>query len=346
MSRNDFLSNDLYPAIYSEYRSLLDGIYSVRRLYTETQKQCYLQDRQDSARKLWSEYQTQHISPDYSKHDYQEVYLMRYLFPYSLIVPTLLHHLKNLCHFKNELFASFFGCGPGSEIHGLMHYLNKTQSGIIKISPAMLDITSTGGKRYLYPSYSDEYDKLAGFQPGWKHSKDIVFNHLLSKIQNSTLYRISDFNSDLAGEETGFLRTTSEACVKRSDLICLQFCINEIPILRHKQLITNLMYIVDIMKPGALMLIIERNGYDPVTNLLTDLHSGLSEFDNVRTFYEQDSRLDLTAINNYVPKELKTYLFLTKSSSKCWEQNNPRCSDTGLWLANKIEFKWLAVSKQ
>ena len=184
MSRNDFLCNDLYPAIYSEYRSLLDGIYSVRRLYTEAQKQCYLQDRQDPARKLWSEYQKQHISPDYSKHDYQEVYLMRYLFPYSLIVPTLLHHLKNLCHFKNELFASFFGCGPGSEIHGLMHYLNKTQSGIIKISPTMLDITSTGGKRYLYPSYYDEYDEFAGWKPGWKHSKDIVFNHLLVPCQS------------------------------------------------------------------------------------------------------------------------------------------------------------------
>ena len=238
MSQNDFLHNDLYPAIYSEYRSLLDGIYATRGLQTDAQKQRYLQDLQTPAKKLWSEYQKQHISPDYSRHDYQEAYLMRYLFPYSLIVPTLVDHLRNLCHFKAELLiASFFGCGPGSEIYGFMRYLNKVQSGIIKISPAMLDNTSTAWEQYLCSVRDPVFT-------GWKHSRKLVFNHLLSKAQSPTLYGIADFNSDIEGEKTGFLYPASEAWVRRSDLICIQFCLNEISGLRHKQLITNLMHLV------------------------------------------------------------------------------------------------------
>ena len=238
MSQNDFLHNDLYPAIHSEYRSLLDGIYSTRGLHTDTQKQLYLQNLQDTARKLWCEYQRQDISPNYSRHDYQEVYLMRYLFPYSLIVPTLLHYLKNLCHFKKELVASFFGCGPGSEIYGFMRYLNKVQSDTIKISLAMLDSTSTAWVQYLR-SYWDPPEFT-----GWKHSRKIVFNHLLSKTQSPTLYAIADFNSDIEGETTAFLYPASEVWVKRSDLICIQFCLNEISVLRHKQLRANLMHLV------------------------------------------------------------------------------------------------------
>lgn len=339
MSQNDFLHNDLYPAIYSEYRSLLDGIYSTRGLHTDTQKQLYLQNLQDTARKLWCEYQRQDISPNYSRHDYQEVYLMRYLFPHSLIVPTLLHHLKNLCHFKEELVASFFGCGPGSEIYGFMRYLNKVQSDTIKISLAMLDSTSTAWVQYLR-SYWDPPEFT-----GWKHSRKIVFNHLLSKTQSPTLYAIADFNSDIEGEKTAFLYPASEVWVKRSDLICIQFCLNEIPVLRHKQLRTNLMHLVEIMKPGALMLVIERDGYDPVRNLLTNFHADLSKFKNVQPQYLNNS-LDLKGLNNYVPEELSTHLFLTGLSKERWQGNNPGRSADGLRLSNSIKFHWLAVSKQ
>lgn len=340
MSQNDFLRNDLYPAIYSEYRSLLDGIYSTRNLYTDTQKQLYLQYLQNSARKLWSEYQSQDISPNYSRHDYQEVYLMRYLFPYSLIIPTLLHHLKNLCHFKAELLiASFFGCGPGSEIYGFMRYLNKAQPGIIKISPAMLDSTSTGWGQYLCSVWDPVFT-------GWKHSRKIVFNHLLSKTQRPTVYGIADFNSDIEGNGGNFLRPASEGWVRKSDLICIQFCLNETSVSRYKQLRTNLRFLVSIMKPGALMLVIERDGYSPVKNLLTNFHSDLSQFNNVQTHCEFNDSLDLGRINNHVPEDLRTYLFLTRLSKEQWQRNNPRRSEDGLWLSNSIKFHWLAVSKQ
>lgn len=339
MPQDDFLRDDVYPAIYSEYRSLLNGIYLERGLYTDMQKQLYLQSLQDPARKLWNEYQKQDISPDYSKHDYQEAYLMRYLFPYSLIVPTILHHLKNLLHFKDELTASFFGCGPGSEIYGFMRYLNKIQSSIIKISPAMLDSTSTHWRQYLCSRWEPVFT-------GWKYSRKIVFNHLLSKVQSPTLYAIADFNSDIAGDGEGFLRPASEVWVKRSDLICIQFCLNETSISRHERLIANLMHLVKIMKPGALMLIIERDGYVPTRKLLKTFCFGLSKFNNVQTRHKFNDLLDLGRINNHVPEELRTCLFLTRLSKEQWQQNNLGRSEDGLWLSNTIKFHWLAASKQ
>ena len=341
MPPNDFFLDDVYSTTYSEYHSLLEGIHSARGLFTNTQKQLYLQNLQDSARKLWSEYQRPDISLDYSRHDYQEVYLMRYFFPYSLIVPTLLYHLKNLCHFKDELlWASFFGCGPGSEIYGFMRYLSKTQSDIIKISPAMLDSTSTGWGQYLCSVSNPAFT-------GWKHSRQIVYNHLLSKVQNSTLYAIADFNSDIEGEGGDFLRPASERWVRKSDLICIQFCLNETSVLRYEQLITNnLIHLVNIMKPGALMLIIERDGYAPVKNLLTNLCFHLSQFNNVQTHRKFNDSLDLKRINNHVPEELRTHLFLASLSKERWQRNNLGRSENGLWLSNSIKFHWLAVSKQ
>ena len=338
MSENDFLYNDLYPAIYSEYRSLLDGIYSTRGLHTNTQKQSYLQYLQEPARKLRSEYLSKDISPDYSRQDYQEVYLMRYFFPYSLIVPTLLHQLKNLWHFKDELFASFFGCGPGSEIYGFMRYLNKAQSDTIKISSAMLDITSTDGVQYLWPHWDSVFT-------GWKHSRKLVFSHLLSKTQTPTLHAIADFKSDIS-EETGFLSPDCEVWVRKSDLICIQFCLNEISCSSYKQLRTNLMHLVEIMKPGALMLVIERDNYNPVRDFLQNFYDDLSKFKNVQLCYKLKDSLNLERLNNYIPEELRTHLFLTKLSKEEWQGNNPGRSEHGLWLSNNIKFHWLAVSKQ
>ena len=100
------------------------------------------------------------------------------------------------------------------------------------------------------------------------------------------------------------------------------------------------------MKPGALMLVIERDGYDSVRNLLTNFHADLSKFKNVQPLYKLNNSLDLEGLNNYVPEELKTYLFLTRLSKERWQDNNPGHPEDGLWLSNSIKFHWLAVSKQ
>ena len=100
------------------------------------------------------------------------------------------------------------------------------------------------------------------------------------------------------------------------------------------------------MKPSALMLIIERDGYAPVRNILENFHADLRKFKNVQTHCKFNDSLDLERINNHVPEELRTYLFLTRLSKERWQCNNSGRSEDGLWLSNNIKFHWLAVSKQ
>ena len=77
----------------SGYPILLNGLYSAKHLRTDIQKRDYLQELQGAARALWREYQSTDISPDYSRMDYQEAYLLCYFLPYSQPVPYLLNQL-------------------------------------------------------------------------------------------------------------------------------------------------------------------------------------------------------------------------------------------------------------
>ena len=146
------------------YYTLLDAICSANQIETGKQKQEYLQHLRDPARELWKAYQTQNISISYSKHEYQAVYLLRYFFPYSKLVPYVLNRLiaKDFpVRLEDELLtASFFGCGPGPELYGLMDYLGDPKSGVAMISAAMLDIASSD----------------------WQYSREIVSEHLLNHV--------------------------------------------------------------------------------------------------------------------------------------------------------------------
>lgn len=329
MVQNNFLREEVFPAIYSEYTTLLSAICLANGVQTSEQKRDFLKKLQKPATKLLDEYQKQNFPLDYSRIDYQNVYLLRYFLQYSLIVPSILHyHLEDLCHFEDKLLtASFFGCGPGSEIYGLMHYLNKTYSDIVRISAAMLDRTSTAWGQYLC-----SHSHLAF--TGWSYSRQIVFDHFLTKVQNPSLYSIADFKSDIDGNTRDFLRPASSSWVKRSDLICLQFCLNEVPEFRHQQLMTNLKHIINIMKRGSLMLIIEPP-HKRVKKLLENFrHESTREFNNIEIRYKPDNdsqyiEMDLNL--NYVPSDLQTYLFFKERKTA---------------LATSIKYCWLTISKR
>ena len=250
MSQNGF-RDEVYPAIYSGYPTILDAIYSAQSVATDEQKQGYLQQLQESAVELWKTYRNSQVEVDYTNSHFQEVYLLRYFFPYSLLVPSVLHyHLEDLFHLKDELLiASFFGCGPGPELYGLMYYLRHFQSDVAMISASMLDLAPTG----------------------WEYGRNIIYENLLNQIWDPGLYEISEFELNLAGRDGDFLIADSANWVKESNLIIIQNCLNEIPASKHEQILTNVMHIADIMKSGALMLIIERYGYPYVRELLGNI---------------------------------------------------------------------------
>jgi hypothetical protein len=124
--------------------------------------------------------------------------LLRYFLPYSQPVPYILNRpiLKKSFLFQlpedGVLTASFFGCGPGPELFGLMRYLGGPESGI-NISATMLD------------------------RCDWKPGRKIVREHLLPES-----YDIHEFTSDLVGKEADFLPDDSGEWVSKSDLVVMQ----------------------------------------------------------------------------------------------------------------------------
>ncbi len=306
------LERQLKVSRYSGYFALLDGIYSANQLKTNIQKQNHLQKLRNSAIELWNEYQDRgsDISPDYSRIDYQEAYLLCYFLPYSQLVPYLLNKLilkKNFSYQlpeKGLLTASFFGCGPGPEIFGLMRYLGSVQPSI-SISAAMLDRES------------------------WTHSRKIV-RQLLDRVWSSDLYNVQEFNTDIVGSPSEFLPADSEKWVKRSDLIVIQHCLNERHNAKSEQLVKNMKQLVENMKTGAVMLIIERANY--VKDLLGQFCRVLqTEFRNSVEFVPKIAGTEkIKPLLEIIPKELATN-FLIHQRSKS---------------VNSVEFIWVAVVKK
>ena len=356
----DYLRDEIYPAIYSGYPAVLDGICSARGEKNDVGKQRYLQylregtaeEQEGPAEKLWREYQRQDISVDYSRREYQEVYLLRYFFPYSLLVPSVLRALSQTEDFQEqvwELFdwlnvriyvddlyyhyldnrlltASFFASGPCPELYGLMHYLKGSR--ITRISAAMFDLAPVKGSQF----YFDLKDFRGTKFPVWEFGRVIVFESLLNQIRNPSLYKIPDFESDLTVEGSGFLQPASEKWVKNSDLIVIQCCLNEIPVSKRESVLRNVTHTMSIMKPGALMLIIERSGFPKANKLLRDIQSRAEEFEDVQTHSKQAWIRTANLNNEYIPQDLKSHLF----------SGEP---DHGRILATKIDYHWLAIFK-
>ena len=300
---------------FSAYSRLLDAIYTTKCVQTEAQKRECLWELQKVSKQLGAEYQQSEISPDYSKSDYQEAYLLRYFLPYSQPVPYLLNHLilkKNFpCQLPENqtLTASFFGCGPGPELFGLMRYLGSPQSAV-DISAAMFDI-----------------------QPAWKYARQIVFEHLLDRVWDPSSYRIQEFESNLVGDAGEFLPIDSEESVRESDLIVIQHCLNERHNAKSERLIGNLAQLVRKMKSGAVMLIVERARYASVKDLLGKFRHKLEkEFNsslNIECKIEGRDGVEIRPILEIIPKELADNFFTEDSSNS----------------VNSVRFIWMAISK-
>lgn len=293
------LTNKVYPKIYSVYPKLLEKL-STKDKNTDHQY-LYLQQKQELARKLHLKYlkpEKNRIEVDYTNPQIQEIYMLRYSLPHALQIPWVLESLRerNFHHLENNLNVSLFGGGPCPEILGLRHYLNSILSDRVNISTTRFDIVTD-----------------------WK----LIY-------RSDTFYNTK---SNLAGNGKEFLDSTSREWVKNSDLVVIQNCLNEIPELGYPQLLVNLKYLVNIMKPGALMLVIEKC-YSYVEILLRSLYSEINKFSNLQPYYTPNDKIDIRYLNyNYVPNELINYLFLRQ-----W--------DSGLWLTNDINFHWLAISKK
>ena len=299
-SQNNFFREVVSPAIYSKYPTLLKETYDNTQNQTEISKALYTnyQVKQKPEGK-------QYVEINYTRPQVQDVYLMRYFFSHSLLVPFVLDSLfrretyDSFFHTTSALLqfdllkTSFFGGGPCPEYCGLRQYLSKTEFSFANISSAIFDKIKW---KFRYGNDSAPF-----------------------------------FETDLAGGVNSFLDPISEEWVRTSDLIVIQNCLNEIPISSHRQLLMNMINIANLMKPSALMLVIERYGYGHVRNLLRDFHDNLNGLNNVQAYYSKYEQLELEELNNNVDIPIKRIEHL---------------HDNWLWMSKYIKFHWLAISKK
>lgn len=300
---NNFLRDEVDPAIYSGYPTILKATYDNTQNQTEISRKLhrnYLVKDKPKGK--------QYVETDYITVPVQNVYLMKYFFPHSLLVPFVLDSLSRRTTYnfsfhiisellkRESLITSFFGGGPCPELYGLTHYLNKTPYSPTSISSAV-------------------FDKIE-----W----EFRFGNGSSPF----------FQTDLAGGMGSFLNLTSEEWVRKSDLIVVQNCLNEIKgfgFSYNPQLLGNITHIVNLMKPGALMLVIERYGYALVMDFLTDFRSHLNKLNNLQTCYRHYEKLEFEDLNNNVNIRDDVIEHLRYN----W-----------LWMSNHIQFHWLAISKK
>ena len=298
--QNNFLREEVDPAIYSGYPTVLKATYDNTQNQTEISKKLYnsyLVKNKPAGK--------QYVETNYEIPE-QRVYVMRYWLPHSLLVPFVLDFLSirstddSLSHTVSTLFErklltiSLFGGGPCPELYGLQHYLNKIQSNSAKISSA-------------------------------------VFDKIKWEIGPNTEHF---FQTNLAGQMNDFLDADSREWVIKSDLVVVQNCLNEIPgygFNYDPQLLSNIIDIVNLMKPGALMLVIERYGYKLVTDLLIDFRSALDRSSAVQPYYSSYERLEFEELNDNVNISDEVIEHLRQN----W-----------LWMSNYIKFHWLAISKK
>ena len=122
----------------------------------------------------------------------------------------------------------------------------------------------------------------------------------------------------------------SEEWVKRSDLIVIQNCLNERQNATSERSIENLKHLVEKMKTGAVMLIIERGTYVKKITERIPLHIARRIQGAAHTLAVKIEGVErITPILEVIPKELGDN-FLRESRANA---------------ISAVEFSWIAVSK-
>ena len=129
-----------------------------------------------------------------------------------------------------------------------------------------------------------------------------------------------------------FLPDDSEEWVKRSDLIVIQHCLNERHNAKSERLVENMKQLVETMKTGAVMLIIERARYRIIQELLGQFCYELQEKfdDSLRVEPCINKHAEIKPILDVIPKALATNFFMDQRANSI----------------NSVKFIWVAVVKK
>lgn len=265
-------------------QTILDSLYSANNVLSEGGRIRYLQGLQQPAIQLRNGFFTFPVSIDYSRRDYQSVYMLRYFPGHSQIIKSTLHSLhSNPGHlpFSNETFdVSFIGCGPGPEIYGFFEFLNGTV-----FRPRVVNV-------HTFDIISDH----------WTFSRNITFQRLLPLIWRNRTITAINHNFNLASHNS--IDPHLQA-IRNSKIVVFQNCLNEIPDRLYPVVIQNIESIIRSLQTNSILLIIDLLNYAPVLDLLAHLATRQFITDNtdiIRSVNDGENRFDAAQIINATPQ--------------------------------------------
>ena len=294
------------------YSALLEGIFQRNNLTNEAACARHLRDLQPYARKLWESYRAPDVIVDYSDRKTQEAYLLRY-FPFYLM--PLIEEMGQLNHGGSalphtELFeAAFFGCGPGPEILGLMLHLMNVKSPTTMISAQLIDSAAET----------------------WAYSRNLVLEHLAEPAWAPKLVDYVSTSACLSDSEA-----LAAAAVDGCHFAVVQNCLNEVPLRLAGCVVENLMSQFARLAPGAIVLVVDRSGYEKTDLMMQAMHAIAVESENIVSISGEEPQrrsIDCSKILNGVPDIVTNNLFHR------WGDIKPNDWDTDkLIFAKKIDY--------
>jgi hypothetical protein len=270
------------------YSELLEGIFRRNNLTDEAARAHHLRDLQPYAKKLWESYRAPNVIVDYADLKTQEAYLLRY-FPFywrPLIVEMGQLYKSGIELPRTEfLEAAFFGCGPGPEILGLMRHLSDVESPTTMMSAHLID------------SAADT----------WACSRNLVLEHLAEPSWEPNLV---DYVSTAASftDREALASAAIDGCL----FAVVQNCLNEVPSRLAGCVVENLMSQFARLAPGAIVLVIDRSGYEKTKKMMQAMHEIAVESENIVSISGEEPRsgsISCSEILDVVPDIVKNNLF-------------------------------------
>lgn len=215
------------------YNYIVNGIseYKQSNLAIED----YLKSLKKEVRMLRSAYRKHPVFVPYHEKDIQSAYLITYLPHYYQLIEKILREQNpdNLAQ-KNEVCISFIGGGPGSEVYGTIKHIIAHNPNIKKIVVNILDINASN----------------------WAYSHKIVINKLIKELSNGIKKKVLWYARDMNLTNLKSINIVSDF-FKRSDLVVIQNCINEIPISQYSELSKSIHTIFNYLPVNAALLMID-----------------------------------------------------------------------------------------
>ena len=310
------------------YKELLEGIFEKNEIQGETEMASYLESLRPAAIELWESYRPgktrfgayKRVRTDYSYREIQEVYLLRYFLGYTDPLSDVLNNLRDngiAPPISTCANAVLFGSGPMPELCAITGYLHDHFRKVETLNIPTVDIAG------------DE----------WEYSRSIVLDKIERPYWNPRSLHVENVVVSIADSES-----MANLDLRECDIAVVQNCFNEVATTHRSSALVNLINAFARMKPGAIGVIIDRQGYPPTDEMMKKAFAIAKDIPHLQSVSDDCDYFESAISMDYwlteVPPLIARNLFYRQGDRRF------RSFDPRLTLAETIRYQWMAFQVQ